>query len=61
MTLKAFPRRIREKYRIEERGHASAILSGDFPDELLDATIEMPKRVRAQGPRRRMEGALATL
>jgi hypothetical protein len=36
MALETIPRRIREKYHIEERGHASAILATDFPNEFRD-------------------------
>ncbi|MGH9773832.1 MAG: BglII/BstYI family type II restriction endonuclease [Candidatus Acidiferrales bacterium] len=36
MALEVIPRRVREKYHIEERGHASAILAGDFPREFAD-------------------------
>jgi hypothetical protein len=36
MALDAIPKRIREKYRVEERGHASAILAGDFRSEFHD-------------------------
>jgi len=36
MTLEVIPRKVRAKYRIEERGHASAILAGDFPQEFAD-------------------------
>jgi hypothetical protein len=36
MALTVIPKRIRDKYHIEERGHASAILAGDFPSEFAD-------------------------
>lgn len=36
MALVAIPRKVRERYHIEERGHASAILAGDFPVEFND-------------------------
>jgi Restriction endonuclease BglII len=36
MALGAVPRRIRRRYHVEERGHASAILAGDFPSEFAD-------------------------
>ncbi len=36
MGFEAIPRTVRERYHIEERGHASAILASDFPDEFKD-------------------------
>jgi hypothetical protein len=36
MSLESIPRSIREKYHIEERGHAAAILAADYPDEFKD-------------------------
>jgi len=36
MALDVFPKSLRERYRIEERGHAAAILSADFPNEFND-------------------------
>ncbi len=36
MGLKAIPGSVRERYQIEERGHATAILSADFSDEFND-------------------------
>jgi hypothetical protein len=36
MALEAIPSKIRERYHIEERGHASAILAADFPSEFKD-------------------------
>jgi hypothetical protein len=36
MALKAIPAALRKKYHIEERGHASAILAADYPDEFHD-------------------------
>lgn len=36
MALETIPKRIRQKYHIEERGHASAILAADFPSEFTD-------------------------
>jgi hypothetical protein len=36
MALETIPARLRKKYHIEERGHASAILAADYPDEFKD-------------------------
>lgn len=36
MAIETIPERIRERYHIEERGHAAAILAGDFPNEFAD-------------------------
>ena len=36
MGLKSIKATIRKRYHIEERGHASAILAGDFPKEFSD-------------------------
>ena len=36
MTVKAIPQTVRKRYNIDERGHASAILSSDFPNEFQD-------------------------
>lgn len=36
MALESIPLRIRERYHIEERGHAAAILAADYPDEFQD-------------------------
>lgn len=36
MGLSAIPKATRDRYHIEERRHASAILASDFPDELQD-------------------------
>ena len=36
MALEAIPKRIRERYHIEERGHASAILASDYSSEFRD-------------------------
>ena len=36
MGLKLIPDAIRERYHIEERGHACAILAADFPNEFAD-------------------------
>ncbi len=36
MVLEAIPRTLRERYHIEERGHASAILTSDYPNEFHD-------------------------
>jgi hypothetical protein len=36
MALDLIPPRLLGKYHIEERGHAGAILSGDFPSEFAD-------------------------
>jgi restriction endonuclease BglII len=36
MGLKGIPSAVRDRYYIEERGHACAILAGDFPDEFSD-------------------------
>jgi len=36
MGLKSIPQRVRNKYHIEERGHASAILASDYPNEFQD-------------------------
>jgi len=36
VSLESIPRAIREKFHIEERGHAAAILSADYPKEFKD-------------------------
>ncbi len=36
MALRQLPDKIRKRFLIEERGHASAILAADFPDEFAD-------------------------
>jgi hypothetical protein len=36
MALESIPQAVRERYHIEERGHASAILATDFPNEFRD-------------------------
>jgi hypothetical protein len=36
MGLDTIPQGIRDKYHIDERGHASAILASDYPDEFRD-------------------------
>ncbi len=36
MGLETIPQEIRDKYHVEERGHACAILSADFPSEFAD-------------------------
>jgi hypothetical protein len=36
MSLGVIPNKVRSRYHIEERGHASAILAGDFPSEFAD-------------------------
>lgn len=36
MALEVIPKKVRARYKIEERGHASAILAGDFPREFDD-------------------------
>jgi hypothetical protein len=36
MGLKSIPQVVREKYHIGERGHASAILASDYPNEFQD-------------------------
>src|SRR5208337_3479190 len=36
MALETIPKRIRDKYHIDERGHASAILASDYPNEFRD-------------------------
>jgi len=36
VALDVIPKRIRDRYRVEERGHASAILGQDFPGEFKD-------------------------
>jgi hypothetical protein len=36
MGVEAIPRSIRRRYHVEERGHAAAILSADFPNEFRD-------------------------
>jgi len=38
VALDVFPARLRSKYHLDERGHASAILASDFPDEFQDIT-----------------------
>jgi hypothetical protein len=36
MGLESIPQAVRNKYHIDERGHASAILAGDYPNEFQD-------------------------
>jgi hypothetical protein len=36
MGLESIPQAVRDKYHIDERGHASAILASDYPDEFKD-------------------------
>jgi hypothetical protein len=36
MPIDSIPRAIRDRYRIEERGHACAILAEDYPNEFKD-------------------------
>ncbi|MFZ0319785.1 MAG: BglII/BstYI family type II restriction endonuclease [Candidatus Sulfotelmatobacter sp.] len=36
MALKLIPRKVRDRYHIEERGHACSILAVDFPAEFQD-------------------------
>lgn len=36
MGLESIPQVVRDKYHIEERGHAAAILAADFPSEFTD-------------------------
>ena len=36
MGLESIPQAVREKYHIDERGHASAILASDYPNEFQD-------------------------
>lgn len=36
MALRRIPTRLRRRYRLEERGHATAIFAGDFQQELKD-------------------------
>jgi Restriction endonuclease BglII len=36
MGIESIPKKIRERYHIEERGHACAILAADFPSEFAD-------------------------
>lgn len=36
MALESIPQAVRNRYHIEERGHASAILAADFPAEFAD-------------------------
>jgi hypothetical protein len=36
MSLESIPRAIRDRFRIAERGHASAILASDYPNEFKD-------------------------
>jgi len=36
MALNLIPLRVRDRYRIEERGHACSILHSDFPNEFRD-------------------------
>ena len=36
MGLESIPQAVRGKYHIEERGHASAILASDYPNEFRD-------------------------
>jgi len=36
MGLESFPQAVRDRYHIEERGHASAILASDYPNEFKD-------------------------
>ena len=36
MGLESIPQAVRDRFRIEERGHASAILASDYPNEFTD-------------------------
>ncbi len=36
MGLETIPQAVRDRFRIEERGHASAILASDYPNEFSD-------------------------
>jgi len=36
MGLKSIPQQVRDKFHIDERGHASAILASDYPHEFKD-------------------------
>ena len=36
MGLESIPQAVRDKYHIDERGHASAILASDYPNEFKD-------------------------
>jgi len=36
MALESIPQAVRDKYHIDERGHASAILASDYPNEFKD-------------------------
>jgi hypothetical protein len=63
MGLTEIPRRLRNKFRIDEREHAIAILKTDFPREFKDVLdcldafwlrkthIEMPGKNRSEIPR----------
>jgi hypothetical protein len=36
MAIESIPRAVRERYHVEERGHACSILASDFPNEFRD-------------------------
>src|SRR6266567_1308930 len=36
MGLEGIPHAVRERYHLDERGHASAILASDYPNEFQD-------------------------
>jgi Restriction endonuclease BglII len=36
MGLESIPQAVRDRFRIEERGHASAILASDYPNDFKD-------------------------
>ena len=36
MGLESIPQAVRDRFHIEERGHASAILASDYPNEFSD-------------------------
>jgi hypothetical protein len=36
MGLERIPQAVRDRYHVDERGHASAILASDYPDEFQD-------------------------
>jgi hypothetical protein len=36
MGLESIPQAVRDRYHIDERGHASAILASDYPNEFQD-------------------------